>query len=294
VYEEVVVAYPGTKGVRRWSIRSFGLQTGCFAGVAAACRCPSLCKNQRMLKVRGLTKRYGEQAALQSLTFGLARGSFVALLGPNGAGKSTLFQVLTGLFAADEGDVEVAGLSLRREPRRALAHIGVVFQQQSLDLDLSVARYLRFQADLQGLPRALAAERIAQDAARFGLGTDRAPPVRELSGGNRRRVELVRALLHRPELLLMDEATVGLDPKSRRDLLDNLHDEVRQRGVTVLWATHLVAEAEGADRVLVLHRGRLLADGTPAEVTQALGGATLEAAFIAATPDAPGRAPSQS
>lgn len=224
---------------------------------------------------------------MQSLTFGLERGSFVALLGPNGAGKSTLFQVLTGLFAADEGDVEVAGLSLRREPRRALAHIGVVFQQQSLDLDLSVARNLQFQADLQGLPRALAAERIAQDAARFGLGNDMARPVRELSGGNRRKVELVRALLHRPDLLLMDEATVGLDPKSRRDLLDSLHDEVRQRGVTVLWATHLVPEAEGADRVLVLHRGQLLADGTPAEVTRALGGPTLEAAFIAATPDAP-------
>lgn len=224
---------------------------------------------------------------MQSLTFGLERGSFVALLGPNGAGKSTLFQVLTGLFAADEGDVEVAGLSLRREPRRALAHIGVVFQQQSLDLDLSVARNLQFQADLQGLPRALAAERIVQDAARFGLDNDMARPVRELSGGNRRKVELVRALLHRPDLLLMDEATVGLDPKSRRDLLDNLHDEVKLRGVTVLWATHLVAEAEGADRVLVLHRGQLLADGTPAEVTRALGGATLEAAFIAATPDAP-------
>ena len=220
---------------------------------------------------------------MQSLTFGLERGSFVALLGPNGAGKSTLFQVLTGLFAADEGDVEVAGLSLRREPRRALAHIGVVFQQQSLDLDLSVARNLQFQADLQGLPRALAAERIAQDAARFGLGNDMARPVRELSGGNRRKVELVRALLHRPDLLLMDEATVGLDPKSRRDLLDSLHDEVRQRGVTVLWATHLVPEAEGADRVLVLHKGQLLADGTPAEVAAALGGGSLEEAFIRAT-----------
>ena len=107
--------------------------------------------------------------------------------------------------------------------------------------------------------------------------------VRELSGGSRRKVELVRALLHRPELLLMDEATVGLDPQSRRDLIDGLLDEVRQRGVTVLWATHLVPEAERADRVLVLHRGRLLADGTPAEVTASLGGATLEEAFLNAT-----------
>ena len=241
-----------------------------------------------MLTVRDLTKRYGERVALKSLAFTLARGSFVALLGPNGAGKSTLFQVLTGLFAADAGDVEVAGLSMRREPRRALAHIGVVFQQQSLDLDLSVARNLQFQADLQGLPRPRAAERIAAEVARFGLSADLARPVRELSGGNRRKVELVRALLHQPQLLLMDEATVGLDPKSRRDLLEALHGEVAQRGVTVLWATHLVSEAEGVDRVLVLHKGELLADGTPAEVTAALGGKPLgeeklEAAFIAAT-----------
>ena len=236
-----------------------------------------------MLKVHKLTQRYGERLALEALSFSLPRGGFNALLGPNGAGKSTLFQVLTGLFAADEGDVEVAGLSMRSDARRALAHIGVVFQQQSLDLDLSVARNLQFQADLHGLPRAVASVRIAAEAARFGLAADMARPVRELSGGNRRKVELVRALLHQPTLLLMDEATVGLDPQSRRDLLAGLHGEVKQRGVTVLWATHLVAEAESADRVLVLHKGSLIADGTPAAVTAALGGPSLEAAFIAAT-----------
>jgi ABC-2 type transport system ATP-binding protein len=236
-----------------------------------------------MLKLRELTQRYGPRVALKALSVHIARGSFVALLGPNGAGKSTLFQVLTGLFAADAGEVEVAGLSMRSQARRALAHIGVVFQQQSLDLDLSVARNLQFHADLQGLPRAVAAERVAFDATRFGLLQDMGRRVRELSGGTRRKVELVRALMHRPQLLLMDEATAGLDPKSRRDLIDGLHDEVRHRGVTVLWATHDVSEAEACDRVLVLHRGELLADGTPAAVTAALGGATLEAAFINAT-----------
>ena len=236
-----------------------------------------------MLTVRNLTQRYGDRTALKALGFSLPRGGFNALLGPNGAGKSTLFQVLTGLFAADEGDVEVAGLSMRSDARRALAHIGVVFQQQSLDLDLSVARNLQFQADLHGLPHALAAVRIATEAARFGLAGEMARPVRELSGGNRRKVELVRALLHQPGLLLMDEATVGLDPQSRRDLLAGLRDEVTRRGVTVLWATHLVPEAEAADRVLVLHKGSLIADGTPAEVTAALGGPTLESAFISAT-----------
>ena len=233
--------------------------------------------------VRGLVKRYGERAALAGLSFSLAAGQRVALLGPNGAGKSTLFQVLTGLFTADEGDVEVAGCSLRHAPVKALRHIGVVFQQMSLDLDLSVRRNLLFHAALHGLPGKLAAERAEADCKARGLGDDMQRPVRELSGGNRRKVELVRALLHRPEVLLMDEPTVGLDPKSRRDLLAAIQADVRERSSTVLWATHLVEEADGADRVLVLHKGKLLADGTPAEVTAALGGSNLEEAFLKAT-----------
>ena len=235
------------------------------------------------LSIQSLTKRYGERAALAGLSLTLDGGGFAALLGPNGAGKSTLFQVLTGLFVADEGEVRVAGHSLRHDAVAALRHIGVVFQQMSLDLDLSVERNLRFHADLHGLPRAVATQRIADDCATAGLAADLERAVRELSGGNRRKVELVRALLHRPGLLLMDEPTVGLDPKSRRDLRQRLHDDVRARGSSVLWATHLVEEAEAADRVLVLHKGKLLADGTPADVATALGGGTLEEAFIRAT-----------
>ena len=235
------------------------------------------------LSVDGLTKRYGSRNALDGLSFTLQPGCFVALLGPNGAGKSTLFQVLTGLFAADDGEVRVAGHSLRGNAVAALRHIGVVFQQMSLDLDLSVARNLRFHADLHGLPRQLAEDRITEGCAGAGLSAELKRPVRELSGGNRRKVELVRALLHRPALLLMDEPTVGLDPKSRRELRLAIHADVRSRASSVLWATHLVEEAEAADRVLVLHKGRLLADGTPAEVATALGGGTLEEAFIRAT-----------
>jgi ABC-2 type transport system ATP-binding protein len=236
-----------------------------------------------MLRINGLTKRYGERPALKSLSVAIPAGQFVALLGPNGAGKSTLFQVLTGLFAADEGEVEVAGHSLRHAPTKALRHIGVVFQQISLDLDLSILRNLLFQADLHGLPRALAHERIRAGCARLGVEADLSRKVRELSGGNRRKVELVRANLHQPAVLLMDEATVGLDPKSRQDLLAALRADVRERGVCVLWATHWVEEAEAADRVLVLHKGALLADGTPYEVTRALGETTLEAGFIQRT-----------
>ena len=129
----------------------------------------------------------------------------------------------------------------------------------------------------------MAGERIAEGCRALGLDKDLARPVRELSGGNRRKVELVRALLHRPKVVLMDEPTVGLDPKSRRDLLAAIRADIAARGTTVLWATHLVEEAEAADRVVVLHKGRLLADGSPAAVTVALGGERLEEAFIRAT-----------
>ena len=239
------------------------------------------------VELQGLSKRYGSRIALDGLTLSLATGTFVALLGPNGAGKSTLFQLLTGLFIADAGEARIAGHSIRDAAVAALRHIGVVFQQSALDLDLSVDRNLRFHADLHGLQRAVAAERIAAGCTALGIEAERKRLVRELSGGTRRKVELVRALLHRPAVLLMDEASVGLDPKSRRDLLAALRADVAERGSCVLWATHLVAEAIDADRVLVLHQGRLLADGTPAAVTAALGEATLEAGFIARTHSPP-------
>ena len=236
-----------------------------------------------MLDIRSLGKSYGSRAALQGVSLSLPTGCFAVLLGPNGAGKSTLFQVLTGLFSADAGEALVAGHSMRHDAVRALAHIGVVFQQMSLDLDLSVERNLRFHADLHGLARALTSERIAEGCAAAGLTPELVRPVRELSGGTRRKVELVRALLHRPGLLLMDEPTVGLDPKSRRDLLASVAADVLARGTSVLWATHLVEEAHDADRVIVLHKGRILADGAPGDVATGLGGGSLEEAFIRAT-----------
>jgi ABC-2 type transport system ATP-binding protein len=240
-----------------------------------------------MVELRALTKRYGSRLALDGLTLGLTAGSFVALLGPNGAGKSTLFQLLTGLFVADAGDASIAGHSIRNDAVNALRHVGVVFQQPALDLDLSVDRNLRFHADLHGLPRQLAAQRIAAGCLALGIEAERPRLARELSGGTRRKVELVRALLHQPAVLLMDEASVGLDPRSRRDLLLALRADVAARGSCVLWATHLVDEALDADRVLVLHQGRVIADGTPADVTAELGGASLEAGFIACTQTSP-------
>ena len=242
-----------------------------------------------MLTVKNIGKRYGERQALTDLSFELGAGQFCALLGPNGAGKSTWFQLLTGLCVPDQGDILVDGIALREKPSHALARIGVVFQQQALDLDLSVRRNLKFHADLHGMTGAVAGQRIADDAAAMGLAADLDRPCRELSGGTKRKVELVRALLHRPGLILMDEATVGLDPKSRKDMLAAVHADVANRGSSVLWATHWVEEAALAHQVLVLHQGKSIAHGGLQEVTQALGQPTLEQGFMARTTPAPGK-----
>ncbi len=236
-----------------------------------------------MLSVKNSGKKYGVKWALLGASFELKAGQFCALLGPNGAGKSTLFQLLTGLFVPDEGDIFIDQIDLQKHPAQALARIGVVFQQQALDLDLSVRRNLKFHADLHGLAKSVCTERIAIDATAMGLSAELDRTVRELSGGTRRKVELVRALLHRPGLLLMDEATVGLDPKSRKDILSAVYQDVRQRGTAVLWATHWVEEAVDADKLLLLHQGKLIAEGSPAEVTLALGQPTLEQGFIERT-----------
>ena len=236
-----------------------------------------------MLSVKNSGKKYGAKWALQGVSFELKAGQFCALLGPNGAGKSTLFQLLTGLFVPDEGDIFIDQIDLQKYPAKALARIGVVFQQQALDLDLSVRRNLKFHADLHGLSKSVCTERMFVDCAAMGLTAELDRPVRELSGGTRRKVELVRALLHRPGLLLMDEATVGLDPKSRKDILSAVFQDVRQRGSSVLWATHWVEEAVDADMIFLLYQGKLIAEGSPAAVTQMLGGATLEEGFISRT-----------
>jgi ABC-2 type transport system ATP-binding protein len=233
-----------------------------------------------MLDIKNISKSYGNREALHDVTLHIAAGEFCALLGPNGAGKSTLFQILCGLFSPTTGSVEIDGINLNAHPSKALAKIGVVFQQQSLDPDLSVARNLQFHADLHGLRSALARERIDEGLQSLGLQDDKNRLIRELSGGTRRKVELARALLHRPRILLMDEATVGLDPKSRRDLLQAVWDQVKLNACSVLWATHWVEEAVQANRVVALHRGQIIADGTPEAVAAQWGSTSLEQGFI--------------
>jgi ABC-2 type transport system ATP-binding protein len=235
-----------------------------------------------VLVCRDIAKRFGPVQALAGVSLQVAPGEMVALLGPNGAGKTTLFQILTGLFVADGGEVQVLGADMRRNPVAALARLGVVFQQMALDLNLSVRANLRLHADLHGLPRRQSDARIASMLAHFGLEGQAGSAARSLSGGNRRKVELLRALLHEPRLLLMDEATVGLDPASRRQLLDEVVG-LTASGIGVLWATHLVEEAERAHRIVVMDKGRVLFDGAAADLCRQQGQASLEAAFLQLT-----------
>jgi ABC-2 type transport system ATP-binding protein len=235
------------------------------------------------LLLDNVVKTYGAIRAVDGVGLQASAGEFIALLGPNGAGKSTLFQLLSGLFVADSGRIAIMGHDMRRDPVPALAMLGIVFQQPTLDLELTVTGNLLFHAGLHGIPRAVAKARIEKELARLGLAERAHDKAAQLSGGNRRRVELARALLHQPRVLLMDEPTVGLDPASRSDLLKLILALRAERSVAVLWATHLCDEVPNADRVIVLHRGKVLADTTPADLVGHAGAATIEQAFLAMT-----------
>jgi len=214
-----------------------------------------------VLQATGLHKAYGTKPALKGVSLALQAGTLTALLGPNGAGKSTLLQLLTGLFNPDHGEVHILGHAMHRQPARALAHLGVVFQQSALDLDLSVQANLLYHADLHGMPRNVTLEKMTRLLTRLGLTDQVKTTARQLSGGNRRKVELVRALLHQPRVLLMDEATVGLDPPSRQQLLTTVDALCHQEGLAVLWATHLIEEVRHADRLVLLNQGQVRFDG---------------------------------
>jgi ABC-2 type transport system ATP-binding protein len=235
------------------------------------------------LQANSLVKNYGKAHALKGVSFTLNASEFTVLLGPNGAGKSTLFQLLCGVFRPDGGSVVIDGQALDQNPSAALAKLGVIFQQASLDLNMTIEQNLRFHAALHGMSRESTRASIEHSLKQFSLSEDAKRLTKELSGGNRRKVELMRALLHSPSILLADEATVGLDPASRLSLLQEVRRVASEDKCSVLWATHLVEEAKQADRVLVLHQGAILADSTPEGVRQQLGGDTLEQAFVTAT-----------
>jgi ABC-2 type transport system ATP-binding protein len=231
------------------------------------------------LAVEDVSHLYGARRALDDVSFTIEPARFVALLGLNGAGKSTLFSLITRLYAVRSGRIRIFGHDVARQSGAALRLLGVVFQPRTLDLDLSVAQNLTYHAALHGIGNHDARARAADVLAQIALADRAHDKVRDLSGGQMRRVEIARALLHRPRLLILDEATVGLDIKARADIVAHVRMLVKQRGVTVVWATHLVDEVAGDDDLIVLHRGRVLAQGAVADIVRQNGGEGIAAAF---------------
>jgi ABC-2 type transport system ATP-binding protein len=225
-----------------------------------------------MVAVENLTHRYGSRTALDGLTFGVARREIYGVLGPNGGGKSTLFAILSTLITPASGQVTVDGVSAIEEPAKVRRRIGVVFQNQSLDRKLTVEENLFMQGALYGLQGAALRARVAESLERAGLEDRRTELVDVLSGGLKRRVEIAKAALHHPAVLLMDEPSAGLDPGARRELWNHIEQLREALETTVLFTTHLLDEAERCDRLLLIHQGRKVAEGPPGELKSRVGG----------------------
>lgn len=225
---------------------------------------PRATGNGEALRVRDVSHSFGETRALNKVSLDVAPGSFTVLLGLNGAGKSTLFSLITRLYDNTSGEIRIFGNDVRRHPSIALQRLGVVFQSRTLDADLSLLQNLTYHAALHGFGRR-EGRRRAHDALKLVGLDDRAhEKVRHLSGGQARRVEIARSMLHEPGLLLLDEPTVGLDIDSRQSVISIVRGLVRDHGIGVLWATHLIDEIDKNDKIVLMHKGQVLFAGSVA------------------------------
>ncbi|MGH6762046.1 MAG: ABC transporter ATP-binding protein [Phyllobacterium sp.] len=231
------------------------------------------------LELASVSYSYGSRKALDNVSFSIDPGRFAILLGLNGAGKTTLFSLISHLFATRGGQIRVFGNDINRKPGSALRRLGIVFQARTLDLDLSVLQNLSYHASLHGIGAKEAAQRIDELLHSIDMSDRLHDKARSLSGGQIRRIEIIRALLHRPSLLLLDEATVGLDIKSRATILGDIRRLVNENGISVLWATHLIDEVSQADQVIVLDKGMLVADGHVGDIMASTGTQTINQAF---------------
>ena len=228
-------------------------------------------QDHRAIQVEGLHKRFGEVQAVQGLSFDVAQGQIFSLLGPNGAGKSTTISMLSCLLEPTEGDAQVMGHSIRRDPMAVRAAIGVVPQEIALYDDLSARENLAFWGKMYGLRGAALRQRADEVLEIIGLADRQKGAVAKFSGGMKRRLNVGIALLHRPQVLILDEPTVGIDPQSRRHILDNVK-ELNRQGMTVLYTTHYMEEAqELSDRIAIMDQGQMIAQGNHEELVQIVG-----------------------
>ena len=232
------------------------------------------------IEISEVSHNFGQKRVLDQITLTIKKGTFCALLGPNGAGKSTLFSALTRLLIPAQGTIKIHGNDIHKSPRPALSNIGVVFQQQTMDLDLTVFQNLRYFGKLQGISGRDLNQRIDQVLTLLNMAERSHEVVRTLNGGHRRRAEIARSLIHDPKVLLLDEATVGLDPETRKSITDDMHKIAQTKGKTILWATHLCDEVGNDDQLVILHNGKILRNGQAHEIAN---GGNLLNVFLSLT-----------
>ena len=237
-----------------------------------------------MIRVQNLVKKYGELAAVNDISFDVAEGEIFAFLGPNGAGKTTTIKMLTTLLKPTSGSLELDGLDPCVKQSAARQQFGIVFQDPSLDDELTARENLEFHGILFNVSRQARTERIEQLLKLFELWDRRNDFVKQFSGGMRRRLEIVRGLLHTPRILFLDEPTLGLDPQTRNQLWTHVRKLNAEERITVFLTTHYMEEAERvAHRIAIIDHGCLVAQGSPAELKERTGAETLEGAFLALT-----------
>ena len=219
-----------------------------------------------IIRIDGLEKRFGEVHAVNNLSFRVKRGELFAFLGVNGAGKSTTISIMCGLLEKDGGNVEICGKNVGTDMREIAKKLGVVFQNSALDARLSVKDNLLSRAALYGIYGAEAKKRIDELAEKLCFKDLMTRTVGKLSGGQRRRIDVARALLHKPEVLILDEPTTGLDPQTRKTLWEVIRDLRLHDGMTVFLTTHYMEESTDADYVIILDSGKIAAEGTPLEL----------------------------
>jgi ABC-2 type transport system ATP-binding protein len=234
-----------------------------------------------MISARNLTRRFGGFVAVRDVSFDVRKSEIFAFLGPNGAGKSTTIKMLTTLLVPSSGSIEIDGLSPIRQPHEVRRRIGIVFQDPSVDTELTAYENMNFHGVLYHVPKRTRRERIARLLEIFGLWERRDHPVKEFSGGMRRRLEIARCLLHTPKIIFLDEPSLGLDPQTRHQLWSQVKKLNQEEQVTVFLTTHYMEEAERvADRIAIIDHGRIIAEGTAQELKATTASDSLEQAFL--------------
>jgi ABC-2 type transport system ATP-binding protein len=238
-------------------------------------------KKNPIIEVSHLEKKYKASTtnSVDDVSFYVERGAFFSLLGPNGAGKTTIISILTSLLSVTKGTVKIAGFDVEKEPHKVRQHIGVIFQNPSLDLNLTAEENIRFHAVLYNLypfspsyslmPHEYK-KKVAELAELVGIQNEIHKPVKSFSGGMKRKLEIIRSLIHKPKVLFLDEPTTGLDPISRHNLWEYLQDIRKKEDITIFLTTHYLEEAEGSDYVSIIDKGHIIAEGSPKEIKEKL------------------------